>query len=255
MAAKPTILPTWNTSGANRATPTLGQQASGYTNGQRPASAIQNWLFHHLYKWVEYLKDGALDGNHTIAGTLGASGLITGSAGVATTTVTASGSIAANGGVVAGANQDVALSGTGRVKRANWSMALSPVVGVASNANISYDTANHYLASTGPGTFTLNVPIRDNVLISSIETECYGNGSCLITTDAFKLDAAGQFYAASGSLTPLGVYSSYTINSATLAANWLSGQTFSGLSTLSIKLTFGASGGRVSRIVLRGSEV
>ena len=83
----------------------------------------------------------------------------------------------------------------------------------------------------------------------------YGNGACNIVSDAFKLDAAGVYYTASVNSTPGAVYATLTISNATLAANWTSGQTFTGYSTLDLKFTFAAAGGRVSRVKVTADEV
>lgn len=78
MSTKPTILPEWNTGGANRTEPSPTRKVLGFTLGERPPGGYFNHLFHWTYKWIEYLKDGAFSGNHSIAGDLNVTGALTG---------------------------------------------------------------------------------------------------------------------------------------------------------------------------------
>lgn len=58
--AKPITLPTWNTDGSNRTTPSSGQQVTGWTLGQTPPSSWWNWLAYHTYEWCKWVNDNAL---------------------------------------------------------------------------------------------------------------------------------------------------------------------------------------------------
>lgn len=51
---QPTSLPVWNTSAANRTTPPGGKQTSGYTFGENPSSAYDNWFNNLVYQWTLY---------------------------------------------------------------------------------------------------------------------------------------------------------------------------------------------------------
>ena len=167
----------------------------------------------------------------------------------------AGGALQFGGDMALGTNESITLTGTGRFKRTGLTICASLVGGLPSSANVAYDTANHYVASTGAGTYTIAIPIRDNLTITQVDVEVYGNGACNIASDAFKLDAAGVYYTASVNSTPGAVYATQTISNATLAANWTSGQTFTGYSTLDLKFTFAAAGGRVSRVKVTADEV
>lgn len=63
MSAKPATVPRWaRTAGgvdaSNLATPSSGEQDTGWTNGQNPvASTKMNWLFNWLYQWIFFLND------------------------------------------------------------------------------------------------------------------------------------------------------------------------------------------------------
>lgn len=75
MASKPVTLPVWNTSGANRVTPSGGLQASGYANGDIVASSELNWFKNLVYQWAAYLDDLAAQaftwaGIHTFSNTV-----------------------------------------------------------------------------------------------------------------------------------------------------------------------------------------
>ena len=90
MATKPSSLPRWaetagGTPSAAITEPSSGQKDTGWAVAQKPPAQFFNWLLHLIYKWIEYLNDGDLSGNHTIAGTLGVTGLFTASAGVSAT--------------------------------------------------------------------------------------------------------------------------------------------------------------------------
>ena len=169
----------------------------------------------------------------------------------------AGGALQFGGDMALGANESITLTGTGRFKRTGMTIAASLAGGTSSGANVAYDTASHYIASTGAGTYTIGIPIRDNLTITQVDVEVYGNGACLITSDAIKADAAAANYTASVNATPGAAYAIATINNATLAANWIGtgGQNFTGYQTLIMKFTFGAAGGRVSRVKVTANEV
>lgn len=164
--------------------------------------------------------------------------------------LSAAGVLTAGGSIALTAGDSVTLSGAGRYKRAGGTLCVSLANGLSSGANVAYDSTNHYVASTGAGTYVVQVPISDNRKVTQIDTEVYGNGACLISVDAFKLEAAGLYYTATSSSTPGAAYATQTINNATLAANWIGSgaQVFTGYQTLEFKISFAAAGGRVSRI-------
>lgn len=68
MSTKPSTLPEWNTGGANRTTPSPTRKVLGWLLGERPAGSYFNFLFYWIFKWVEYLKEGAIvaDVNNSI---------------------------------------------------------------------------------------------------------------------------------------------------------------------------------------------
>lgn len=98
MSTKPATIPTWNTGGANRSTPSAGQQVAGFSTGDQVPSGWLNWFLYWAFAWVQYLSDGAFSatsGNGASAETTdgAASGFVgtnnaggTGVAGVATGT-------------------------------------------------------------------------------------------------------------------------------------------------------------------------
>ncbi len=54
----------------NISAPSSGRRDTGYTLDYVPPSAEANYLENLSYRWRKYLSDGALSGNHSIAGTL-----------------------------------------------------------------------------------------------------------------------------------------------------------------------------------------
>lgn len=59
MSAKPATVPTWNTGGTNRTTPSGGQQVTGFATGDQVPSGWMNWFFYWAFAWIRYLADGA----------------------------------------------------------------------------------------------------------------------------------------------------------------------------------------------------
>ena len=159
------------------------------------------------------------------------------------------------GDMALGTNESITLTGTGRFKRTGMTISIGLADGYVAFGACAYDYTNHYVASTGPAVYVVAVPIRDNLTITQVDVEVYGNGVCNIDTGAYKLDAAGVYYTASVNSTPGAAYATQTIGNATLAASWTSGQTFTGYSTLEFRFTFDAAGGRVSRIKVTANEV
>lgn len=75
MAAKPTSTPGWApTNPAKVIEPSGAQKTNGYDPGFRPPSQWFNWFWELVSDWVQYLSDGQLEGNHSIAGDLAVEG-------------------------------------------------------------------------------------------------------------------------------------------------------------------------------------
>lgn len=126
MATKPSIVPTWNTGGANNTAPTAPKIVLGFTNGERAAGSYFNNRLKLLGEWCQYLSDGALTGAHTFGSTVGITGAVTCSSTLGVTgAATFTAAITANGGVVAGSNQNITVSGTGRHKHGDMELAVS----------------------------------------------------------------------------------------------------------------------------------
>lgn len=58
MSVKPATVPTWNTGGANRTTPSGGQQVTGFATGDQVPSGWMNWFLYWAFTWIQYLSDG-----------------------------------------------------------------------------------------------------------------------------------------------------------------------------------------------------
>lgn len=98
MATKPTEIINFEPTGTAVDTIPSGKQAAGWRPGERPPAQFRNWMDRAFSRLYNYVLDGALSGNHTIAGTLG----VTGAVGLSDTLTMAT-------------NKNVVLSGTGRV--------------------------------------------------------------------------------------------------------------------------------------------
>ena len=77
MATKPSLVPTWNTGGANNTAPTAPKIVLGWTNGERLASSYLNHRMKLYGEWCQYLSDGAFTGAHTFGSTVGITGAVT----------------------------------------------------------------------------------------------------------------------------------------------------------------------------------
>lgn len=140
MATKPTTLPRWASLVPPSPDPGSAKQDVGWKTGERPPARYKNWLQYWNYKWIEYLNDGALQGAHTFNSTVGITGTLT-TAQINATSVAVSGTLNANGGIVAGANQHITVSGTGDYKHGDRILLIDGSAGIAYNqfTNIPYD--------------------------------------------------------------------------------------------------------------------
>jgi len=79
MSTKPTIALARfaDTGSADVTAPSTGLRDTGFVAGTPVSQSFVNELFRQLYLWALYLNDGALSGNHSIAGTLQITGTLT----------------------------------------------------------------------------------------------------------------------------------------------------------------------------------
>lgn len=75
MSIKPLKLPRFGATSPGVVTgsivePSEAKKNAGFVVRERPASQVISWLFELIYEWLQYLSDGALSGNHSIAGVL-----------------------------------------------------------------------------------------------------------------------------------------------------------------------------------------
>jgi hypothetical protein len=165
MATKPSALPRWaRTAGdvdsAYIVEPSSTRKDEGWRSGKRPPASMFNWWQNLVYKWIQYISDGALSGNHTIAGTLGVTGAVD-----FDSTVNADGLITAQAGVTAAANQHVTVSGTGAFKHGDRTLILPAGAGMAAGdagatSRWAFSHSNGAGAAscwTGAGTGTDNI--------------------------------------------------------------------------------------------------
>lgn len=140
MATKPTIaLARWaDQIGANLASPSSGLRDLGFQQGTAALSGIVNTELNELYKWVLYLNDGALSGNHTIAGTLGVSSALT---------VTAGGLTVSAGGAAITGNS--AVTGTLGVSGTSTQAAINASGLITANGSINVPTTKTLTLTDG----------------------------------------------------------------------------------------------------------
>jgi hypothetical protein len=202
MATKPTAEPRWAETGAGTPSasitePSSGEKDVGFQNGTASSAEKINWILWLIYKWCEYLNDGALSGNHTIDGTFGVTGavdfdstLLVNGAVDFDSTLNVDGLITAQAGVTAAANQHVTVSGTGAFKHGDRTLILPAGAGLAAGdaaatSRWAFSHSNGGAAScwTGAGTGT------DNIMTFAIPL-CVGDR--IKEVRAFVQDTAGS---------------------------------------------------------------
>lgn len=165
MSVKPATVPTWNTGGANRTTPSGGQQVTGFATGDQVPSGWMNWFLYWAFAWIQYLSDGAFtsstgvaisgtstsstvlsagvqgsQSNPTTVGVLGINtgdlsyGVYAGVSGVGSTGVLGYGSTAVSGNGVQGTTVGLGGNGVqGTADPASGSTSCAGVLGEAAN--------------------------------------------------------------------------------------------------------------------------
>jgi len=75
VSSKPSTLPIWATDPAALVTePNLGKKELGHADDEPLFGDYENWYKNLVYRWTEYLRDGVLSGDHSIAGKLNIAG-------------------------------------------------------------------------------------------------------------------------------------------------------------------------------------
>lgn len=250
MSSKPTSVPRWNTAGHNRVEPAAFEKVEGWENGARPASSTFNWLQGLTGDWCQYLSDGALSGNHTIAGTLGVTSLaVTTGATVGTTlavtgAATFSSSVAIGGNVttdiVLATDKHVVLQGDGSIKHGDRQVNVAPRV-IATTGAVAWDFSNRWWASTGAGQVSIAVDVQQHERIRSVSVVRAGNSSCNVTMDVIRLDAAGAATVVSSNDVPSATWGPQTA----VTPNW----TIGGESVV-VNVTFSATGGKLRQLLV-----
>lgn len=255
MATKPSLVPTWNTGGANNTAPTAPKIVLGWTNGERPASSYLNHRMKLYGEWCQYLSDGAFTGNHTFGGTVGVTGAVTCSSTLGVTgavalsstlsvtgAVTLSSTLAITGNVTTdvtlASNKNITLQGTGTLKHGDWQENIPPLV-VATTGSVAWDFSNRWWASTGSGQVTLAIPITSGKRIKSVSLMRAGNSSCNVTMDVCRFDAAGASTVLSSSDVPSATWAPQTA----VTPNW----TIAGEAVV-VNVTFSATGGKCRQL-------
>jgi hypothetical protein len=193
MATKPSEIPTWATTPADAThvvQPSAGKRLLGWQPGERPGCEYLNYDQNLLGDWCQYLSDGALTGNHSIAGTLSTTGACTLGG-----TVSAAGLITATGGVTCAANQDVTVSGTGDFVHGDKVR----VVGLANayySGSVAWDDGNVEAAASGVGFLAVEVPFLVGDRIKTATARAHGNAATTVTVSLSITDGSGGTVAA-----------------------------------------------------------
>lgn len=150
--AKPASVPTWNTDGTNRTTPTGGQIATGIASGEAANSSRMNYLLNLIGQWLTWVDAGILTGvSFVSSGIITSGGLLTALAGLAvtgavtiSTTLGVTGLITATAGLTVGSNAHVTVSGTGLFKHGNATLIIP-----AASAMANEWASNDYFGQAG----------------------------------------------------------------------------------------------------------
>lgn len=155
MSAKPSTVPRWANVGGLIVTPPSGKLDVGWVGGELPAAQFDNWQKNLCGQWTQYLNDGDLTGAHTFASTVRVDGLLT-----------------ANAGITAAVNQHVTLSGTGKLKHGNRTVAVSAAQAVY---DLGGGITSTWTPSSGGRTFSaaatayLAIPVLPGFRVESID--------------------------------------------------------------------------------------
>ena len=227
MATKPSIVPTWNTGGANNTAPTSPKIVLGFTNGERAASSYFNNRLKLLGEWCQYLSDGALTGAHTFGSTVGVTGAVTCSSTLGVTgavtlssTLAVTGLITATAGVTAAANQHVTVSGTGRMKHGNIEFPLPasafvPAAPASSIANGTVPELNAFVWYWIAGTAALVAPVLQPVgmRIRSATFTLSRGGTTIVIALKKRIGTGGSTTIASSTISTGSGTAQYPISS------------------------------------------
>jgi hypothetical protein len=208
--------------------PPSGSRDTGFVYGDPADESVMNALLLQHYHWFQYLDDGALSGNHTIAGTLGVTGLIT-----ATT------------GVTAAANQHVTVSGTGDFKHGDKPLVIPASAGSApssSGATLAIGGFRWVAAALGDKvSFPISLPTGKRILSVDIAFTRVGG---TLTFDLRKAAVPGGSVASIASTTVNSGTSSTTATLSTVNYDVLSTEQYQ------LEFTAGATNDDVRAVIV-----
>jgi hypothetical protein len=212
MSTKPATVPTWATDvSAALLTPTAGKRARGFVPGKRPAAQYFNWLANAAGAWFQYLSDGALSGDHTLAGNL-----------------------------TLAAGWNVTVQGSGDYKFGTRRRIYS-CPGYFSTA--SWNTAGSYAVSAGAGTVVWPIMMCAGWRATSLSIDVYGQGGGAFGLNFVKEDNAGGVVTQTDTHTPTNsVWTTRTFN--------ITGTICTLSDAITIFATMGATGMLCRRLVI-----
>lgn len=199
-------VPTWATDSSTRVAASSGQQASGWTNGQRPAFNVMNWLqglFADFIAWcvgaIDDLNAGKLENTtDTLTGDL----TVTGAVGAATLSVP----VVTSNLVPNATGQDLGSSGS------RWDAFLRDV---DATGNITADGALGVgLDALFSGKIVMTAA-ADPAKTAAHKHDLFSANICK-AWGTFKVSAAGGLSGSDG------IYDGFNVSSATLVTNTLS---------------------------------
>mgnify|MGYP007122138818 CR=1 FL=1 len=166
MAAKPSKLPDWATGGTNTAEPTAGEKITGWPLGGPAVSSYFNWLAKTTRDWLEYLKDGVMEGAWSFAG------LIT-----------------AKAGLTADAGQHITVSGAGEFKHGDRTIFIGPgEFHHEAGTDMEYETQGGYLYNASAvGYAAASVPLPAACRIKTAQFFYNPNGGGSITPSVTRV--------------------------------------------------------------------
>lgn len=195
MATKPSIIPTWNTGGANNTAPTGPKIVLGFTNGERAASSYFNNRMKLYGEWCQYLSDGALTGAHTFGSTVGVTGAVTCSstlgvtgAVVMSSTLAVTGAITATGGLTSGA-ATVDLSAATSLRLPSRKRAIDASAGGVSIGAAGF--GGYWTYTTTPTTVEIPINLDEGDRITGVKIYYGRNSGTTVGFELISRDLAG----------------------------------------------------------------
>jgi hypothetical protein len=198
----------------NLTVPLSGQRDTGWTHGQQPPSGIENYLHSIAYRWRKYLSDGALSGDHSIAGKLSVDGNFTTGGGATIArdlavggnatvggTLGVTGTTTHGGDVTLAPGKSVHVSGGGRYRHDTWTVRIPAFAGLPQSSTALWGFFSGGIVGAPLPLWCIPIVLPEGAHITAIRARVQDNASgptklTLITTKS--IDDTENGFGATG---------------------------------------------------------